>query len=244
MLVVVAAMTLAGCGNPANVDTNIQAKADAFSAKVEQDMQARAEAEADTKLVKVERPSERPLRVMFAGDTLTDGYFATSQGNGFSQRVGLSLAQGGPVEEVRGPSVADRRLETLGGFPEVPANLDLAILQLGTLEAGESMDTVAFSISYGVALRALKDRSPNAGIACLSVWQSTGANAGAYDRIIQEQCQLAGGKFVNIASAFSNTSNHGPEGLPTWTGPADGFHPNDAGHEAIANVILELVKVS
>lgn len=243
MIVAIAALSLAGCSAPAAVDPDIQAKADAFSARVNSEMQTSAEAEADAKVVKVVRLPDRPLRVMFAGDHLTSGYFASVQSHGFSQLVGMTLAQGGPVEEVRGPN-DESRVDTLGGFPEVPTNLDMAILQLGTLEAGEGMDTVAFSTAYGAALRTLKENSPNVGIACLSVWQSTGANAGAYDRIIQEQCQSAGGQFVSVASVFSQTNNRGPEGLPTWAGAADAFYPNDAGHRAIAELILERLRVT
>lgn len=244
ILALTAALVLTGCAPAAlEGDPDIQAKAQAYEAKVEAKLQAQAEAALEARLINVSRPADRPLRAMFAGDTLTGGYFATVQAKGFSQIVGASLGQGGAVEEVRASNHGGR-VDTLGGFSKVPEGVDLAVLQIGTVETGGGMDTIAFSTAYAAGLRNLKEKSPNAGIACLSVWQSTSSNSGAYDKIIQEQCEKAGGKFISVGSVFSNPGYRGPEGLPTWAGASDTFHPNDAGHKAIANLLLERIKVS
>jgi lysophospholipase L1-like esterase len=244
VLIAVAVLTLAACGlEQPKVDPDIQVKADAFSAKVEAEIKSRDASADEAKLVNVTLPKDRPLRVLFAGNGITGGFFASIQSNGFSQLVGASLAKVGAVEEVRGPN-AGGQMDNLGGFLEVPADLDLAVVQLGSTEAGDRMDTAAFSNAYSSALHSLKEKSQNIGIVCLSVWQSTGANAGAYDRIIQEQCQSVGGQFISVSLVFSNVENRGPEGLPTWAGTSDTFHPNDAGHLAIAELILERINVS
>ena len=54
----------------------------------------------------------------------------------------------------------------------------------------------------------------------------------------------AGGHFADIAPLYANEAYHGPLGRPTWVGPGDWFHPNDAGHAAIAAVVLRALAIS
>jgi lysophospholipase L1-like esterase len=90
----------------------------------------------------------------------------------------------------------------------------------------------------------MKARSPKVAIVCVSVWQSLGINAAGYDRLIREKCKAQGGQFVDVSALFIDPRSRGPVGVKTWAGVSDAFHPNDAGHKAIADLILKRIKFS
>lgn len=228
---------------PTAADPSIEAKATHYSQEVAAQMEAESKAAAEALLIRLKFPADRPLRVLFAGDTITGGYFASTQTKGFSQLISASLASHGDVEEVRGPNTGGK-VDTLGGLESIPSGLELAILQLGTIEVGERDDVAKFSDEYATMLRNLKARSPTAAIICLSAWQSSEINVGAYDRVIREQCRIVGGQFVDVRPVFADLRNRGPEGVKTWAGVSDEFHPNDAGHQAIADKVLARIKLS
>lgn len=228
---------------PAPVDPSAQAKAAAYSEDIKVQMDADQKAAAEALLVKLKFPADRPLRVLFAGDSLSGGYFASTQSKGFTKLVSANLAKHGRVEEVRGPNTGGK-VDTLGGLKSIPSGLDLAILQVGTVEVGEKDDPTQFGQEYETVLRNMKARSPKVGIVCVSTWQSTGINASGYDNIIRQKCQAAGGQFVSITSVFGDSRNRGPAGKDTWAGLSDAFHPNDTGHEAIANAVLRRLSIS
>lgn len=226
---------------PAAADPSLEGRAAEYSQKVKAQMEADKQAAAEALLIRLTFPKERPLRALFAGDTITGGHFASTKSKGFSKLIGAELAKHGEVNEVRGPDKGGK-VDTLGGLEYIPSDLDLAILQLGTIEVGEREDVAKFSEEYRTILRNLKARSPRAGIVCLSAWQSSEINAGAYDRVIREQCQVVGGQFVDLRSIFSDLRNRGPQGVKTWAGLSDRFHPNDDGHRAIADKVLARLK--
>jgi lysophospholipase L1-like esterase len=236
-------LAVAGCSAPVQADPNIQAKADAFSKQVEREMAAKAKAAAEALLIRVKMPADRPLKVLFAGDTITGGYYASTQAKGFSQLVAASLAKHGEIEEVRA-GVTGGKVETLGGLSDIPSGLDLAVLQLGTIEVGQKEDAATFARNYETVLRNMKARSPKVAIVCVSVWQSLGINAAGYDRLIREKCKAQGGQFVDVSALFIDPRSRGPVGVKTWAGVSDAFHPNDAGHKAIADLILKRITFS
>lgn len=236
-------LTVAGCSTPVHADPNIQARADAFSEKVARDLAAKQKAAAESLLIRVQFPVDRPLRVLFAGDTITGGYFASTQAKGFSQIVGAGLSTHGDVEEVRAGN-REGKVETVDGLSDIPTDVDLAVLQMGVIEVGQKENPAEFGRDYARLLRNMKARFPKVAIACVSVWQGVSVNAGGYDRIIRETCQTAGGQFVDISAVFADKRNRGPAGTKTWAGVSDAFHPNDAGHKAIADLILKRIKFS
>lgn len=244
ILVLAAALVLTGCAPAAPpVDPDIQAKADTFSAKIEADMEARFAAEDEAKLIKLTFPDDRPLRLLFAGDSLAGGFFASAKDKGFTQLVRQSLSQSGPVEEFRGEQ-AHATLSTVGGLVNVPAGLDLAIVELGTNDIKAKTDPATFAEQYAGLLAKIKADSPNAAILCASVWQSDATTKDVYNRAIQEQCQTAGGKYADISVLFEVASNRGPAGVETWVGTSDNFHPNDKGHQAISDLLLGQIEIS
>ena len=61
----------------------------------------------------------------------------------------------------------------------------------------------------------------------------------AFDAIIKDACTTQNGAFRALMPLYLNNSFHGPAGRTTFKGPADAFHPNDAGHAAIARLVLD-----
>ncbi len=243
ILALSAALVLSGCSATPAVDPDIQAKANAFSARVEADMQNRLASEAEAKMVPLSFPKDRPLRLLMTGDSLTGGFFASTKDRGFSKLVQAGLENHGPVE-ASGGSRAGGTLSTVDSITAVPAGLDLAIVELGTNDVGTKTPPETFAAQYSGLLTKVRAGSPGVAIMCISVWQAAGTIADTYNRLIREKCDAAGGQYVDINSAYSSGANRGPVGVETWTGVSDEFHPNDRGHQAIADLILERVRVS
>lgn len=244
ILALAAALVLTGCA-PAAIsgDPDIQAKADAYSKKVQEKMAADAAAEAEAKLVRMNFPTDHPLRLLITGDSLAGGFYASTQDNGFSKIVQAGLAQKGPVEAL-GASRAHATLSTVDSILDVPANIDLAIVELGTNDVGAKTDPKAFGDQYGALLDKVQRNSPTVAVLCLSTWQSPATTAPVYNTIIKDKCSKSGGKYVDLTSLFISEVNRGPAGVDTWVGKSDTFHPNDTGHKAIADLILERIKFS
>ncbi|HEX9412606.1 MAG TPA: SGNH/GDSL hydrolase family protein, partial [Ktedonobacterales bacterium] len=95
---------------------------------------------------------------------------------------------------------------------------------------------------YTTLLRRVTSVSPF--VVCLGIWQPTNAPNGigvlaeAYDQVIWNLCP----RYGDLQALFANSAYHGPVGLSTWMGPADYFHPNDAGHAAIATEVESVAR--
>lgn len=172
-------------------------------------------------------PTGRPLRVLFVGDSITYGRLATSPAQDFVSLVTTGLDQHGPVS---------RKVEavsgvTVGYFKNrvFPAAQDLEIVELGTNIRAEPVP--GFAADYKKLMVSVRRRSPHALVICLSPWRPdrTVAMIAPYTDAVRSQCD---GTFVNI----NGLAHH-----PALIG-ADHFHPNNAGHAAIAKVVLAAIK--
>lgn len=243
-MLAVVALTLTSCAaEPSAVDPDIMAKAQAYEQKVKDEIGAEIAAEAEGKHVRMTFPADRPLRLLVTGDSLADGFFASTKDAGFTKIVERGIEKVGPVEVV-GASQAHATLSKVNSILEVPPNLDLAIVELGTNDVGAKTDTASFDTQYGALLFKIKKQSPSVAMICLSTWQSPATTAPAYNNIINKNCSEAGGRYVDLTGTFLREANRGPAGADTWGGKSDMFHPNDKGHKAIADLILDRIKMS
>ena len=78
---------------------------------------------------------------------------------------------------------------------------------------------------------------------CVGVWRPK-KNAETFDTIIKDLCEVRGGVFVSISDLAEDASLKGPEGVATFGGLSDAFHPNDRGHRMIADRIMEVIRVN
>lgn len=246
IVLAIAAAIVAGAAifyKPTPVEpVGIMEKADAHSAQVRKEIDDAAAAYAASLLVNVKTPVDRPLRFMVPGDSLSGGYYASTEAKGFRSIVSANLAKQVPVEELKA-SRAGAKLSTVGGLIGIPEGLDLAIIELGTNDTAGRTEIGAFTTQYAALLRSIKEGSPDVALICVGTWGS-GAGTDPYDKAVEDSCKAQGGQFVKISTVYASTENHSKKGEPTWNGPADDFHPNDLGHQKIADLILERIRLS
>lgn len=182
----------------------------------------------------VSRGDDGVATVLVSGDSLAGAFFASTPEQGFVSLVSEALA---PVE-ITEAAQAHQTLTTVAAITDVPSDVDLAIVELGTNDVGEQTPLSDFDAQYGALLDRIRASSPGAAIVCLGTWTGWG---GDYDDLIERACDGHGGRYVALGDLFRDTANRGPEGRETFLGAGDDFHPNDAGHRAIADAILSVL---
>ncbi|WP_307387579.1 SGNH/GDSL hydrolase family protein [Microbacterium testaceum] len=172
--------------------------------------------------------------MLVTGDSLAAGFFASTEAQGFSSLVTGALGRVTPTTVSR----AHQTLSTVAGVTEVPPDLDLAVIELGTNDVGIPTPLADFEAQYGDLLGRIRTSSPDAALVCLGTWTHDGA---AYDEVIARSCAANAGRYVSLAGLFAVAELHGPAGRDTFVGTGDEFHPNDAGHRAIADAVLAVL---
>lgn len=223
-------------------DADVAAKAAAYSKQVQKELADAEAAYQASRLTTVTFPKDAPLRYMVAGDSVAGGYYSSTEAKSFRAIIRQNLAKHGPVEEVKA-SQAGANLSTVGGLVGIPENLGLAVIELGTNDTAGKTPVAEFRKQYDTLLRSVKKGSPKAALVCVGPWGAPGAGTDPYDTAVEDTCKLHGGQFVKISTLFHAAENRSKKGEPSWLGPADDFHPNDAGHLKIASSILERLKV-
>lgn len=182
--------------------------------------------------------SQSPFVVYFAGDSITDGLTATSW-NAYRFRLEAYLRQN-PGWEVSATGVwhggwhASDALKALAVAPP-RADTRLIVVEIGTNDTRSKANLATFTTDYSQMISQLLAKAPHARLLCLSAWWSP-AEAQPYNAVIKEACST--NRYVDITTLFTNPSYKGPVGYPTFRGWAtDSFHPNSAGHAAIARAI-------
>lgn len=188
----------------------------------------------------VPRPAGRPLTVAVLGDSLSTGFFAKRQSDGWSAITVAGLkAKQVPVSNSRKPG----ELTIVSQFFDHVPKADVVIVELGTNDYNSSKKP-EFTANYETLLSEVRSVSPAAALVCLGPWQGAGRSnkfgtpATTYNRVVRDSCQAQRGRYVPLSPIFDVAQNRGPKGAPTYAGPNDGFHPNDAGHRAIADALL------
>ncbi len=213
-------------------------------------MKAEADAAAEAKIIKLSFPKDRPLSVFYAADSLSYSLFSSTEANGYRPLVNAELRKHGQILEQRATKADPQALFKVGNVQDVPnSGVDLAILELGTNDMGTA-DVASrtpidqFHKDY-VALVNNVRRSANVQVICVGAWGGRGQTiTDPYDFEIQKICEANGGKYVDLTDIYELKDTFGPKGTATWLGPADNFHPNDKGHRAIADLILERIRLS
>lgn len=188
----------------------------------------------------VERPSDRPLNVVFAGDSLTYGLFASTEAKGYRPQVVAALEADGPVDWSRGGQTGNT-VGTVAKSIEFPQATDLAVLALGTNDLGKT-PVKRFTADYEALVAKVKNQAPDAAILCLGPW-ADGDGSTTYGPLIEEACEAGGGSYAPLTDLYTKPKHHGPAGVESFGGKSDVFHPNDSGYKAIADRVLAHIKV-
>ncbi|WP_193046312.1 SGNH/GDSL hydrolase family protein [Mycolicibacterium baixiangningiae] len=181
-----------------------------------------------------------PLHVTFVGDSLDRGLYASSQENGFHQLMVEDWRADGPV--------ADNSLNSNGGTvqlalqsPGMPRDQDLYVIELGTNDAVRVTHRI-FRQDYAELLDRIRSAAPHAALLCMGAWRPRDVSA-RFDTIIKDLCEARGGVFRSISDIAEIAENTGPAGVAAFDGLSDSFHPNDRGHAAISQRMLDAVAV-
>lgn len=183
------------------------------------------------------RPTGRPTRAMVVGTSLSAGYYTERLEYTFASRVFQGLRKGGDVEQVVAPRL-EGGLTLVASYPDMPSNLDLAVVELGTNDT-EKVSVDTFRQQYLSLMTQLRSRSPNAAVYCLGPWRQ---GVVPYVIAIQDACKDVGGTYVQLGDLYGIKDLHGPSGSIALQGIRDEFHPNDSGHFLISQRVLQTIE--
>ncbi|WP_091109420.1 SGNH/GDSL hydrolase family protein [Geodermatophilus dictyosporus] len=190
--------------------------------------------------VPVQRPADRALRVLFIGDSLMWGSFASDESLTYRARVTAGLSAGGPVEvaTVGGPGWS--AAEAAEDLSEVTGPFDLVFVEVGANDS-VAISAARFGTDYATLLDGVRALAPDATLVCDGVWNGPEL-ATALDRELRPVCADHGGVVVPLSPLYVDETLRGPEGSVLPSGAVrDQFHPNDAGHAAIAEAMLAVL---
>lgn len=193
----------------------------------------------------LEWPTDAPLFVGFLGDSLTAGYNASTPERGYRSLLMAGLARYGPVAE-SGTWIPGARLQKVANLaPPLGDANRLIVIELGTNDAADPPTPIEdFRNQYRDLLTRTRHSAPNTPVICLGTWlgpDSQGSTLGVdLDKAIRSECLDRGGIYLRLDALFSAVANRGPAGVPAVgdNNVSDIFHPNDAGHQRIANDIV------
>lgn len=173
------------------------------------------------------------LSIYYIGDSITDGWNATVQSNGYRPQLTRLLSADGHVTETS-TFRAGATLDDVRATAKLPTAVDVAVIELGTNDVGATTDPKAFGASYLQLVSALSAVSKR--LVCVGVYRD-GQYAKALDEQIAGICNTTGRVFVSITDLWHASGLVDPKGTPDYPGVADGGHPNDKGHTEIARRI-------
>lgn len=174
--------------------------------------------------------------VAYVGDSLTAGWNASTQANGFRALVSAGLSVSGTLSADSATAIAGATTgeveATIGGRVKA----DLVIVALGTNDVGHKTPLAEFQTDYAAVLGTVQTDQ----LICVGVWRTD--DRAAYDAVIRQLCDGADGTFVEIGDLREVPTMVGIPGQPAYPKTADGRHPSDAGHQNIAARILDAVE--
>lgn len=191
-------------------------------------------------------PVQARSTALVVGDSLTSGYFASTQAHAYASQVAAWLSLHGydaTTHSAYGGKVADA-LSTLAALQAVAP--DLAVIELGTNDCSGWPGTTptpaaAFERDYRKLMEGLRETRPGCMLVLLGVWKERNVRA-TYDGIIARLADEYSATYVSLEALSDDSSLSGPAGLPTFLGLSDAFHPSDEGHEAIAAAVENAVR--
>lgn len=173
------------------------------------------------------RASAAP-RIIFIGDSLTVGLYASDAAHSYAALVTAALHAS--AQRIATSHAGTLAVDLQAQQETLQPAAAVVVLELGTND--DHTDMSAFRTHYQALLAFVEAAEPQAQLLCLAVWEMPD---NLRDTVIRALCP---GRYVDVGPIYSTWPDHGPVGRPTAFGPGDWFHPNDAGHAAIAQAVL------
>lgn len=197
----------------------------------------------------------KTIKYIPMGDSLTSGYFATTEENSFVNKFcdllknkmsftyvdkGISKAIGNNhYGSILAGALVKENIEAVNS--QQP---DLITIEYGTNDCSPqnnvSQDTFRTQLNTLIDSVTINvNRDPT--IVLLTTWGNS-ESSGKLDDVIIEVGKERNIPVVNLKPIYSDWNNKGPKEIQTFRGASDNFHPNDNGHDEIANAIYEKVE--
>lgn len=180
-------------------------------------------------------PRPRPTpgsALVVVGDSLAAGRFADTQAGAFPQRLATRTHARLELVGIPGATTAQLAAQPL------PSDGKTIVVETGTNDFVHQTPRERFKADYRTLLDNVRQASPGAKLVCLTTWMPDDVATqirgkippSFYDATIRHACRTT----VDLKPL---TNDRGPAGRQTFLGPGDDFHPNDAGHAAIARAV-------
>ncbi|WP_323793742.1 SGNH/GDSL hydrolase family protein [Nocardioides sp.] len=185
---------------------------------------------------------ERPaLRVLLAGDSITLGYHASDVASSYAALLLDDWGTRRAVEVTRAEEAGARGWRIARAVEALadPA-WDVAVLEVGANDVGKTA-VQEFADDYRDLVLAAERGEPEL-VVCLGPWND-GVRTPPYDLVVAQICDGDGRVHAPLSDLYDDAALHGPVGASTAFGPRDGFHPNDAGHAAIARRVAAAIVI-
>jgi lysophospholipase L1-like esterase len=184
-------------------------------------------------------PDGREIAVFFAGDSLTQGSYATSDALMFRNLVTAQVATVAPATASIVGKAGQTTQEAAQWAATAPTVADISVIEYGTNDVIRST-VEAFTTDYPAYLDRVRTVSPDSTLVCVGAWGAP-EQTDPFDQIIMESCAAHAGIFVKVSDLFIDEGLRAMTGdtLPSGFVVPDNFHPNDTGHQAIADRITD-----
>ncbi|QDP41442.1 SGNH/GDSL hydrolase family protein [Radiobacillus deserti] len=194
--------------------------------------------------------SSAPLVYVPIGDSIAEGWHATSENKSYID-VFTALIEKKGMNVVTKPGIrmAGEGLKT-AAFPNLPTIIrskpDLVTIEFGTNDSMKTKDTYAPPEQFKMLLWQLVEHLQNSPthptILLVTTW-NRGKHSTVYDQIIIDIGNAKNIPVANIQSVWKNrTDTKGPSGKQTFNGTSDQWHPNNKGHQEIANIMYKAIQ--
>lgn len=170
------------------------------------------------------------LKLGIVGDSLTAGWMADSEATTYREQVRAAEYSGAlELAYVATPGATSATMQAQAA--EVIAGAEVVLIATGTNDTSAQPDLSVLNAEYPALLAAVPDDKT---LFCLGPWlRDTASNAA-----MKTMCETAGGTFISLAD-LSNL--RGPAGAEAFPQVRDNFHPNQAGHDAIASRVIAAI---
>ncbi|WP_140417758.1 SGNH/GDSL hydrolase family protein [Desulfosporosinus sp. FKA] len=181
------------------------------------------------------------------GDSITAGSFATTEQNDFVHKLSTSLIKkmGFSVTTFAAGNYGGLLSTGLKGLNGVNSqNPNLITIEFGSVDCNtqHQVDPKIFETELNNLIDGLTVKVERDPIIVLVTTWNQGPMGVPFDQVITKVGNERHIPVANVEPIWSNPTNKGPESSTTFNGPSDAFHPNDYGHEAIAEAIYQQIK--
>lgn len=232
-------------------DKIVQAKIDA-SIQVAKIADAKVKAEADAKAATEAQTFKatghgHTIKYSPMGDSLTSGYFATTEQNDFVNKLSTLLSEnmGFSVTTAEAGKYGGLLSGGLEGLKDVNSQSpNLITVEFGSSDCGPQnhVDPKIFETELNSLIDGLTVKAGKGPIIVLVTTWNQGTMGDPFDQVITEVGDERHIPVVNVKPIWSKPTTKGPANLNTFNGLSNAFHPNDDGHAQIAQAIYEQIK--